>query len=140
VTADPVEIAARVRAAEAYAGFEHSELAKESGIGVATIQRMGSPTNSRTADLDERQRIADACKVPRQFMEEGFAALESDDRLANVEDTQVCIIELLQVLIPHLTDVADLGGEARIPTLLAVLAQARERRISQHSTQPQTAA
>jgi hypothetical protein len=78
VGGDPAEIAARVRAAEAYAGFDHAALEKASGIGRATLQRMGSAGNSRTPDLEERQKIADACGVPRRFMEEGFVALRDD--------------------------------------------------------------
>lgn len=69
---DPKELAARVRAAEAYAGFEHASLEERTGLGKATIQRMGSPGNSRVPNLEERQKIADACGVPRSFMEQGF--------------------------------------------------------------------
>lgn len=100
---DPTEIAARVRAAEAYAGYDRAVLEKRSGIGRATLQRMGSPGNPRTAGLEERQRIADACNVPRVFMEEGFAALHDSDRFSELEERVRFLAEfLLENVVPTL--------------------------------------
>jgi hypothetical protein len=90
---DAAEAAARVRAALAYAGVTvkaaptYADLAS-TGLTYATLTRIVSPTDPRGADIELLWAIADACNVPRRFMEEGFAGLAETglaDRMAELE-------------------------------------------------------
>lgn len=68
----PSESARRVRAAIAYSGLDHEEVAERTYIHAGTIRRIASRTKPRPATIEELWAIADACNVPRAFMEHGF--------------------------------------------------------------------
>lgn len=68
----PESVAARVRAALAYANIKVKDSGKRVGISAATMARIVSPTDPRGADGDQLDLIADACGVPRWFLERGF--------------------------------------------------------------------
>jgi transcriptional regulator with XRE-family HTH domain len=79
-------LAARIRAARCYADLKQPQLAQKTGLGYETIKRIEA--GRRTPSLDERQTIADACGVPRWFIEEGFGrepAGSLDERVATLE-------------------------------------------------------
>lgn len=82
--------APRVRAALAYGGFEYREAAAETGLSYDTIKRLAAKKNPRGASTDELWAIADACGVPRAFMEHGFATDKDgrtvEERLEALED------------------------------------------------------
>lgn len=75
---DSREAANRIRAAIAYSAKEHAEIAEISGVPVHTIRRIVSTKNPRGADLEELWLLADACGVPRWFVENGYALPEQD--------------------------------------------------------------
>jgi transcriptional regulator with XRE-family HTH domain len=66
------QLNAYVRAARAYADLKQPELAAKTGIGVETVKRIEAGTGGRVPSLEERQLIADACDVPRDFLDHGF--------------------------------------------------------------------
>lgn len=78
----PVEAARRARAAIAYAGLEQDEAATQAGIPLGTLRNIVSKTRPSSGDIDRLYAIADACNVPRTFMDEGFGAV---DRWAEIE-------------------------------------------------------
>lgn len=90
--------AARTRAALAYANIDVKRSGDRIGISSATMARIVSPSNPRGASIEELWQIADACKVPRWFMEQGFDApasteledqvAEHHERLARIEETE----------------------------------------------------
>ena len=53
----------------AYAALSYDELAARTRIGESTLRRIASPTKPRGATLDEQWLIADACNVPRRWLE-----------------------------------------------------------------------
>lgn len=70
---EQLRLAARVRAAIAYSGLRTDEIAQRTGddLGVATLRRITSISRPRGATLEELWRIADACQVPRSWLERG---------------------------------------------------------------------
>lgn len=82
---DPRLAAARARAAIAYAGLDHAELEKLTGLDVAMIRRITSKANPRDGRIERLWAIADACDVPRAFMESGWLLTGAEE--AN-EDTR----------------------------------------------------
>ena len=81
----PVDAARRARAAMAYAGLDAKDVAQATDIGKATLDRITSRTNPQNGTIDRLWTIADACQVPRSFMEHGFAtepAIEAPADLA----------------------------------------------------------
>jgi transcriptional regulator with XRE-family HTH domain len=66
------ELAARVRAARGYSGLHAKQLAKELSISVETMSRIEN--GRRAVPYEERTKIAQACGVPRWFLENGWAA------------------------------------------------------------------
>jgi transcriptional regulator with XRE-family HTH domain len=77
---DPRTAAARARAAVAYAGLEHEELAAKTGLSVPMLRRIMSKTSPRDHTMDRLWMIADACNVDRRFMEQGWGYANSPDR------------------------------------------------------------
>lgn len=77
----------RVRAAWAYSGLSQEELAERVGINVRTLEGYLRKSRANTPTLDDAFAIADACWVPRWFIEEGFGEEEADmrERLVAVE-------------------------------------------------------
>jgi hypothetical protein len=70
---DPAEtIAARVRAALAYAALTYEDAADLiPGLGAATLRRIASPKNPRGATFHELGHIARACDVPPDWFASG---------------------------------------------------------------------
>src|SRR3954470_21067333 len=64
-------IAARVRAALAYASKTLDDAAEQLDMSAATLRRITSPTNPRGADLAELAAIALVTNVPRSWFERG---------------------------------------------------------------------
>lgn len=85
VLIDPALVAARARAALAYAAINVRDSTKRVGIHSSTMTRIVSPSNPRGASLEELWAIADACKVPRSFMERGFEALDEAETAARLD-------------------------------------------------------
>lgn len=81
--AAPQQIAARVRAALAYAGlrYEDVDAKTDDRMTAAKLRRITSSTNPRGASMDELWMIADACGVPRTWLEVG----NWDDMEGNVD-------------------------------------------------------
>lgn len=69
--AGPAQVAARVRAALAYSTLGLSEVGERSGLGQPKLRRIASATNPRGANPLELWAIADACGVPREWLEAG---------------------------------------------------------------------
>lgn len=94
----PVESAKRVRAAASFAGLDHAELERLSGITAATLKRLVAKTSPRRASRDELIAVADACGVPERFMLEGFAPMEEaglERRLAALETTAATLAAII---------------------------------------------
>jgi len=82
----PLEgVAARVRAAIAYAALRVPEVAEKADIGEATLRRIISPTSPRGADPAELWRIADACRVPHQWVDLAWMA---DDQVVTLVEAK----------------------------------------------------
>lgn len=81
----PRAAAARARAAIAYAGLEHSDIEKKTGLDVAMVRRITSKASPRDGRLERLWAIADACDVPRAFMEQGFDALAEAENAQRIE-------------------------------------------------------
>lgn len=71
VGVEPQRIAARVRAAIAYRGERLDEIGERSGLGPAKLRRIASASSPRGATPTELWSIADACGVPRAWLESG---------------------------------------------------------------------
>jgi transcriptional regulator with XRE-family HTH domain len=80
------EVAARIRAARAYAGLTQDELAARLGVVPQTIKRREAGTTApRRGEL---LAIAAACQVPAAFLEHGFGDVrpsEIVERLDRIE-------------------------------------------------------
>lgn len=82
---DPAHVAARARAALAYANIEVKDSKDRIGIPYSTMTRIVSPKNPRGArTVEELWAIADACGVPRAFMERGFEVVVEAEEAARV--------------------------------------------------------
>jgi hypothetical protein len=100
----PETVAARARAALAYANIKLTEKGtpvKVGSVTQATMARIISPTNPRgAASIDELWEIADACGVPRSFMEEGFSeSVSADERVEELERDLGAVAVLLPLLL-----------------------------------------
>lgn len=94
-----------MRAAEAFAGFDHAELERRSGIRAATVRRLVAKTSPRPASRDELIAIAEACGVPERFMLEGFGPMEEaglDQRLADLERAVAALVAASPVSLESL--------------------------------------
>lgn len=81
------DIAARVRAARAWADLDQAVLATAMHYKTRTWARVEAGEKSLTRD--EREAVADICRVPRVFLEQGFRMLAEADlerRLAELAD------------------------------------------------------
>jgi transcriptional regulator with XRE-family HTH domain len=65
-------ISARVRAAIAYTGLTLEEIGARSGLGRTKLRRIASVASPRGASPLELWSIADACEVPRSWLEDGY--------------------------------------------------------------------
>lgn len=77
------EIAARIRAARAYAGLKQTELAERVGVDVQTIKRRERGTAA--AKPAELHAIASACGVPVKFLQNGFGDAPRDEVLERLD-------------------------------------------------------
>jgi hypothetical protein len=108
------ETARRARAAIAYSGLEQGEVIERTGIRLPTLRRIVARTDPRAASLEELYAIADACGVPRLFMEEGFGPMATrspslEDRISELDRRLTAVLDERQEL---LTQMAELAGEA----------------------------
>lgn len=71
--ASPEHTAARVRATLAYANLRYEDVAERTDgtLTASTLRRIASASNPRGAELNELWSIADACQVPRDWLERG---------------------------------------------------------------------
>lgn len=69
----PAEAARRARAAMGYAGLDYDELAAKTGITVGTLRNITSRSRPQSGSIDRLYAVADACGVPRTFMDEGWS-------------------------------------------------------------------
>jgi len=81
---EPSDVAARVRAALAYANIDVKSSDDEIGISRATMARIVSPSKPRGASVDELWLIADKTGVPRWFLEGGFDAFPDQSGVAEI--------------------------------------------------------
>jgi transcriptional regulator with XRE-family HTH domain len=72
VLVPPPEAARRVRAAMGYSGMTFPELAAKTGLKKDLLRNIASRTRPSGGTLDRLYVIADACRIPRQFMEHGW--------------------------------------------------------------------
>lgn len=114
--------AARIRAARAFAGLDQADFAKALGVSVVTVKRMES--GKRETSLDDLHLLADLCKVPREFMAEGFASgsLAHSTVVDELHDLREALIQALDSRMDALTEALLTRDEA-----LATSRQAIER-------------
>lgn len=96
----PAEAAARVRAALAYSGMEYEQLSEKTKIPVGTLRGITSRTRPTSGTLERLWAIADACGVPRWFVEHGFeppAEMDSDVG-GRLEFLEAAVAETQEVL------------------------------------------
>lgn len=73
------EASRRARAAIGYAGLQEQEIVEKSGISSATLRRIVSVSSPRGFHkAEEMWALADACGVPRAFLEEGWQRYEDE--------------------------------------------------------------
>jgi transcriptional regulator with XRE-family HTH domain len=65
--------------------MDQKELAAQCGIGYDKLRGILSWNDKREVDLDDLYAIADACDVPRRFVESGWVRDPTDARLAQLE-------------------------------------------------------
>jgi transcriptional regulator with XRE-family HTH domain len=70
--------AARARAARAYADMKQDAVAEALGVSHITVKRM--ERGAKDITMDELWAIADACGVPRSFMDSGFETVPEELR------------------------------------------------------------
>lgn len=122
-TALMVARAARIRAARAYAGLDQADFAKALDVSVVTVKRMEG--GKRDTSLDDLYLLADLCKVPRRFMEEGWTIAHEVGHIAmtdELREMRAAFIEALDTRMDALTEALLTRDEA-----LAVSRQALER-------------
>jgi transcriptional regulator with XRE-family HTH domain len=94
------DIKRRVRAAWAFSGLSYDELAERTGIKRRTIDGYLGRSKPSAPGYEDRQAIADACGVPRSFMEEGFSErAAADERVAELEAQMGAVGVLLPLLV-----------------------------------------
>lgn len=103
----PEIVAARARAALAYANIKLTEKGapvKVGSITQATMARIISPTSPRGANsIEELWEIAEACGIPRSFMEEGFSAPASGDgRVGDLEMQMAAVGRAVELMAAEL--------------------------------------
>jgi transcriptional regulator with XRE-family HTH domain len=108
------ETARRVRAAIAYSGLEQVEIIERTGMRMPTLRRIVARADPRAASLEELYAIADACGVPRVFMEEGFAPLVAsatalEQRVDELARQLSAVLDERQDLLAQM---AQMAGEA----------------------------
>lgn len=82
----PEEAARRARAAIAYAGLTNLDASERAGLTLGTLNNIVSQARPSGGTLDNLLLIADACKVPRSFMEHGWSRDGLEERLTQLED------------------------------------------------------
>jgi transcriptional regulator with XRE-family HTH domain len=106
----PAEAARRARAAIGYAGLDYDELVKATGIPEGTLRNITSKTRASGGRPERLAKIAQACEVPVEFMERGFAPLvdTTPSRLDTLERQVAHILRRLEAAeVPVLPDELD---------------------------------
>ncbi len=108
----PDESARRARAAIAFSGLDYREIEKATGFSDPTLRRITSRKSPRRTSLEELWAIADACGVPRSFMEEGFAegGPAPEERLEAVEHQLRTQGQQLKAIEERLGSLTSVGG------------------------------
>jgi transcriptional regulator with XRE-family HTH domain len=98
------ELARRVRAAWAYSGLSQEELAEAAGLKEGTIRGYLSKSRPNTPGPADLAAIADACGVPRSFMEEGFGASDPElvERVAGLELGAAALLQLVEAALDEI--------------------------------------
>lgn len=86
----------RIRAARTYAGLSQKELADALGVDEQTIKRRES--GRQEPKLAERIALASVCKIPPEFMEHGWGALDADE-IRVLLNEQSAILQELRALL-----------------------------------------
>lgn len=108
-----------MRAARAYANLKQPELAKASGVGYATIKRIEN--EQRPPMLEELRAIADACDVPRPFLEHGFGT--PDDQDGETDRRVVRLEQLVRELDPADTRTRLRNVESQVASLVGAVSR-----------------
>lgn len=103
------ELTARVRAAWGYSGLTYRELAERTAINEATLRGYLRKSKPNAPSVGDAFRIADACGVPRSFMEQGFRedAPAPEERLEAVEHQMQTISRQVRDLAERLRPVEE---------------------------------
>lgn len=121
--------ASRIRAARAFAGLDQADFASALGVSVVTVKRMEKGT--RETSLDDLRLLADLCKVPHEFMEEGFAAMGSGkSNTAVVDELRAAFVEILDARMADLTE-ALLTRDEAMATSRQAIERLRNRAVHQ---------
>jgi transcriptional regulator with XRE-family HTH domain len=97
------ELAKRIRAARAFAGIDQAAVAEALGVSVITVKRM--ERGARDVPLDELQKLAEICEVPREFLEHGFLKVAHHGTSAeNLREIQTNIIDALDARMELLSE------------------------------------
>jgi transcriptional regulator with XRE-family HTH domain len=128
----PDSVAARIRAAAAYADLHQHELADAIGYGRQQVARYMKGTQEPKAPT--LWAIADVCHVPRWFMEHGWehhpATPDETDRLARLEEL---VLRNSGLLEHDRAALAEMRG-----TLDAIAAAPSEQRTSRARERPRS--
>lgn len=85
----PDTAAARARAAIGYAGLEHSDVSARTGLSISLIRRIVAKKDPRDGGIERLWAIADACGVPRSFMEHGWNGVARPEPVSDDEVRQL---------------------------------------------------
>lgn len=110
----PADAARRARAAVAYAGLEIPEITKRTGIASGTIRNILSRTRPSSGTIERLWSIADACDVPRSFMEDGWDAITAPHHASNLEQRMDELSEELHVRMARLEEELQDAGLRRL--------------------------
>jgi transcriptional regulator with XRE-family HTH domain len=119
----PEERTRRARAIWAYSMLTQVELAERASIAPRTLANY-LEKNKPAPPLTQLYKIADACGVPRTFMEEGFSVPVSDDdgRVLELEErldaVGVALPLLLEPVKEHLPSAAVRAIEQALHTIV----------------------
>jgi hypothetical protein len=139
------KVAARVRAALAYANIDVNKSDTLIGIGRSTMARIVSPSKPRGASIEELWRIADACGVPRSFMERGFdtpseVPADVTKRLERIEEAVGQIGTLDELVEQVWATLASRADGSSTQEAIAATRSVKERALASAGADPSTQA
>lgn len=108
-----------------YAGFKDADLLQRTNISPATLRRLVSLTHPRGAEIETLWQVADACSIPRSFMEFGFSIYDDAER---------SLAERLDRLEKAVSRLAGLDWDQRETDLAQVLERWLAQDGSRHAT------